>query len=407
MGIVTWSTDLAGLDSARIDFGLAGGGFTMSAPVDLTVPGLRTLLLGMKGSENYEFQIVANAGQQTCQSEVFSLTTGPVSNDVPSLVHQVSLPAEVAPGFIITASGLGGGGPGGGGGGGSSMAFILDADGSVVWWAEAPGGTGRVRMSWEGTDIWMMSVNNGGGSGELRRVSMDGLDVETNISGFTEAHHDFTVMPGGIVVAPMWLAGAGGGQGGGQGCSSIVQRTADGTISELIPDVSVFYQPQNECHVNAIHYHSGDDSFTISDRNPSLFVKFSRTGTLQWQFGGSNPVGPYFSGSWNVNHGHHLLPNGNMLFFNNNGGSGSSPVFEYQLDASSFTATQVWSYDSGTTSNTLGDVQRLSNGNTLVTYSNAGVMHEVNAQRQLIQSYTTDSLGYTMHRESLYGPPPR
>ena len=48
----------------------------------------------------------------------------------------------------------------------------------------------------------------------------------------------------------------------------------------------------------------------------------------------------------------------------------------------------------------------MPNGNTLVTYSNAGVLHEVNAAGDLVQATTTTPVGYTTRRHTLYGPPP-
>lgn len=396
VGIVTWSTDLAGVSDARIEFGPSGAGFTMSAPVDLSVQDYRTLLLGMKAESDYSFQIVANAGQQTCTSETFSLTTGPLSNSVPAIARDVANEAAIAPGFFIAATG----GGGGGGGGGGSMAFILDSDGDVVWWASAPGGTGRVEMNWSGTEMWMASVNNGGGNPGIRRVSMDGLDVE-DITGVGDAHHDFTAHPDGSMVFIIHL------EGGGGSCSAIVKRAPDGTVTDVIPDVSTLYQPSGDCHPNAIHYYPADDSYTISDRNPNLFVKFSSSGELQWQFGGSNPLGPHIPGTWSVNHGHHLLENGHFLFFNNGQGGQGSPALEFALDTTQLTAEEVWRYTSSNGSGTLGDVQRLPNGNTVITYSNNGVIHEVDPDGELVQSFTTDSLGYTQHRPTLYGPPAR
>jgi hypothetical protein len=56
----------------------------------------------------------------------------------------------------------------------------------------------------------------------------------------------------------------------------------------------------------------------------------------------------------------------------------------------------------------LGDVQRLANGNTLVTYCNAGVLHEVDASKALVQTWTfSGAVGYSEHRTSLYGAPER
>jgi hypothetical protein len=72
------------------------------------------------------------------------------------------------------------------------------------------------------------------------------------------------------------------------------------------------------------------------------------------------------------------------------------------------TATEVFRYTSeGNGSSSLGDAQRLPNGNTLVTYSNQGVIREVDSGGQVVQTFETDALGYVMHRASLYGPPPK
>lgn len=393
VGIVTWSLARDAVDAAYIEFGLTTTGFTLEAPVDLGATEHRTLLLGMKGERDYWFRIVAKAGAETCRSETFTLTTGPVANALPTIQREVLIENAVAPGFIVSTTGLGGRGNGSG-----PMAFILDAEGDVVWWTPAPSGAGSARMNWEGTEMWISAVNNGGVGGAMRRVSLDGLDVEASVAGLEAAHHDFTVLPGGRIVTLMHRDG---------GCSRIVQRDPDGTITDVIANVSMLYEPVRDCHPNAIHYHPEDESFTLSDRNPNLFVKFSRSGELEWQFGGMNALGPWLPGVWEVNHGHHLLENGNFLFFNNGMGAAASPVLEFELDPAAGTATQVWRYDSDKGSSTLGDVQRLPNGNTLVTYSNAGVMHEVDPDGELVQSIATGSLGYATHRPTLYGPPPR
>ncbi len=392
VGIATWSTNLANLDSAEIQFGLVETGPTMTAPVDLDAPDFRTLLLGMKGQRDYVVRIVAQGGGMTCTSEDYTLTTGAVANSVPVIDRNVINEGAIAKGFIVTSGGVGnfGFGP-------AVPAFIIDSDGDVVWWADAPTSTSRARMSWEGDAMWMMELNVENGGGEVRRVSMDGLDVQPNVSGLSGGHHDFTVAPGGVIAVIAW-------QGG---CSAILERTPDGTVTPILPDVSNVYQTDRDCHTNAINYSPYDDTYTLSDRNVNLFVKISREGELIWQFGGTNPRGNHFTGSWSVNHGHHLQENGNFLFFNNGSMGAASAVLEFHLDEASWTATPVWEYRASPSSGTLGDAQRLPNGNTLVTYSNQGVLHEVDANGNLIQSFTTSSLGYAEFRESLYGPPTR
>src|SRR5262252_6149931 len=61
VGIVTWSTTLAGVTSAQIDFGLTRS-YGMTAPVDLNEATYRTLLLGMKPAMTYHYRITASAG---------------------------------------------------------------------------------------------------------------------------------------------------------------------------------------------------------------------------------------------------------------------------------------------------------------------------------------------------------
>ena len=86
---------------------------------------------------------------------------------------------------------------------------------------------------------------------------------------------------------------------------------------------------------------------------------------------------------------------------------GQSVVRGFKLDTSTMTAPSVFTYQaSGVSSNVLGDVQRLSNGNTLVTFSTSGNIHEVDPSGKLVMTLKTSSFGYSEFRESLYGPPP-
>jgi len=71
------------------------------------------------------------------------------------------------------------------------------------------------------------------------------------------------------------------------------------------------------------------------------------------------------------------------------------------------TATKILGYTaSGATSNVLGDIQRLPNGNYLVTFSTSGQIHEISPSGTLVAKFTANSFGYSEFRESLYGQPP-
>jgi hypothetical protein len=304
-----------------------------------------------------------------------------------------------------------GGGMGGGGGAGS--AFIIDADGAVVWYSAGPSQCSRARMDYEGVNMWMLSLNVQNGGGEMRFVSMDGQTSQTNISGLSSAHHDFAVLPGKIA-AMVWTST------GTDPESNLVERASDGsgsttTVFKIGSNLyaggsSAMGGGGNTYHCNSILYHAADDSYTIGDRNPNLYVKAKHDGTPVWQIGGSctNAKAPKCaSGTWQVNHGHDFDANGNMLIFNN-GSSGAAHVFEFKLteSTSAISTTTVKDFTSGNSSNTLGDVQRLPSGNTIITYSNGGVILEVDASWNTVQTLK-GTFGYADWRPTLYGPPER
>jgi hypothetical protein len=103
-----------------------------------------------------------------------------------------------------------------------------------------------------------------------------------------------------------------------------------------------------------------------------------------------------------IQHGVQLLNNNNLLIFANKegGANGPSVAIEYSLES----GEEVWRYEGGQYTANLGDVQRLPGGNTLVTYSNAGIIHEVTADKTKVLEITGQkNLGYATWRKSLYG----
>ncbi|HEY7376227.1 MAG TPA: aryl-sulfate sulfotransferase, partial [Polyangia bacterium] len=391
-----------------------------AAPVDLTRPtpdpNHRTLLLGLKPSRAYTFHVevtTPGAGPAaTCRSDDHTLTTGALAG-APTVTRTATAPAAQAGGFIVTSTGVSGGG--------QPQAYIIDADGDVVWVAAAPASCSRARMDYEGNNMWMIALNVLNTGGEMRYVSMDGATARDDVSGLAGAHHDFTVRPGGVIATMVWSAG------GVDAESDLVERAPDGTLSAVFHVGANLYEGgpsllgsgSNTYHCNALLYHPADDSYTIGDRNPSLFVKVTRAGRPLWQLGGDcagAPAPRCAAGGWDSNHGHQLLANGNFLFFSNGafGGSDPSTVYEYALDDANgandaLTATQVTAYRSaaGARSNSLGDVQRLPNGNTLVVFSNDGLMEEVDSSSRVVQALSAPWFGYADWRATLYGPPER
>jgi hypothetical protein len=408
VGIVTWSTDLPNLTAARVEFTLNGAAANVinrggGGPISIEGATHRALLLGLKPEQTYTYRIVATAGSTECTSPDRTLTTGAKPAEAPSVTRTVM--GTPARGFIVTSTGNA---PNV-----SHSAFIIDADGEVVWWAPAPERTSRAHMSWEGTDMWMLAMNDAYGVGEVRRISMDGMSTERNVQGLERMHHDFTVLPGGIIAGLSWI-------GEGMQPSDLIERSPSGTIRtvrRLDATTYAAYSPPDFEHLAAgIAYQPASDTFTVTDNYAGLVVKISRQGGLLWQFGSAgctrSVAAKCWSGFLGRPSGHQLLPNGTLVAFYNISLSSltRSTVYEHEvLDTdTALTGSVTWEYSvTDLITMRLGDVQRLPNGNTLVVYSDEGDMREVTPDGDIVQILTAPMFGYASFRESLYGPPLR
>lgn len=396
--IVTWSTDLADVIEAHIEVGPETSGEVWSVPVDLNEPEFRTLLVGLKGKVAFTFRVVATSATSTCTSPDYGFRNDPLPEWVPTFENAVQVGGG-AEGFIVTTSRLATvdeAGPQK-----PPSAFILDADGYVVWWTpDQRENITAARISWDAKSVWYVSA----AQGSVFNVSMDGLTTN-EIAASNRAHHDLAPLPEGGVAT---LLGATDDEP-----AALVEIQPDGTMVTIVSDladlyVADTYDPQS------IQYHPDADSFTLSDSGAGKFVMVKRNGELVWQLGGDSPLGDSFEltnlGFWTGNLGHHLTAEGHLLFYNKGSGDPSiGSVSDMLLDEADWTATQTWNHVGGP-NDSLGDVQRLPNGNTLIALSGYGIIREVTPAGDEVQRWYTsvaNSFGYTNWRSSLYGPPLR
>jgi len=128
-------------------------------------------------------------------------------------------------------------------------------------------------------------------------------------------------------------------------------------------------------HMNALDVDL-DGQIVISSRNLSEITKINKTtGAIIWRFGGKNNEFTLMNDphGFSYQHSIRVLPNGNYILFDN--GNQKSPHYsravEYQLDTDEMIATKVWEYrhTPDCVAGYLGNVQRLSNGNTLINWA--------------------------------------
>lgn len=112
-----------------------------------------------------------------------------------------------------------------------------------------------------------------------------------------------------------------------------------------------------------------------------------RTGQVLWTLGGTHAtlrIEGDPEGFFSAQHFARMLPNGNVLLYDN--GWRHTPAetraVEYAIDVARGTATMVWQHHHSPALFTpfMGSAQRLRNGNTVVGFSTAGLIDEVDAQ---------------------------
>jgi hypothetical protein len=326
----------------------------------------------------YHFRVVARDASATYTSNDYTVMTGPATTTVAISRFQVMNAAARKRGFIITSYWQGSG---------LAVPFILDADGEIVWWGRGgpAGGIARARMSADGKNMWMTSASNSGNP--IQRLSMDTLDAQTYSSAV--GSHDLTAVSGATMAFLEY---------GESDCDSIYEIDPSGTKREIFESQGVVQT--SGCHGNALRYSQKEDVYTFSDVSQDVFV-ISRSGQVQWRLSQKVMTG---RGAWGgVQHGHQLLDNSIIILANNGGGNNMSAMIEYSLDG-----VEMRRFVSSDYTQNLGDVQRLPGGNTLVTFSNASVIKEIDGQNNVLLQINGASgarFGYALWQESLYGAP--
>jgi hypothetical protein len=135
-------------------------------------------------------------------------------------------------------------------------------------------------------------------------------------------------------------------------------------------------------HINSV-CSDFEGNLIVSFRNSSQIIKINHNdGSIIWRLGGRNNeftfIGEHdenFPQYFSFQHDARLLPNGNLTLFDN--GITHNPEYskavEYKIDEVNKTATLVWEYrhNPDIFTSTMGNVQRLSNGNTFICWSSA------------------------------------
>jgi len=408
--VVDWSADLVGVTSAWVEFG-TDTDYGRTAPTDLSTGApYRTFILGSKPDTTVHLRVVAQTADTLHTSEDRTITTGPAPAALPNLTVESS--GDHWQGWLVTGLVS------------DPTSLIIDQDGAYVWWhpieTSRAAGAGevvlrRTAMARDGQSI-LYNYNDveGDVDNAIYRVGLDGTDLGETATPY--GHHDFVELPDGTIT---YLAYDPKTVGRDQVLGdSVIEKAPDGTITEIY-NVWNHYTyggsssdpTESWPHANAIDYLEDEDAYIVGFLTLYTVLKIDRaTGHTLWTLGGTQSDFTLDGGTtdlFDTEHQFEWLGDSLLVFINGGMEAGAeSHAIEYKLDDTRHTVTETWSYHPAQTLNcpNLGDVDRLDNGNTLVTFSVAGEIHEVDTHGDPVWTLSSGvggALSYTLLLEDI------
>jgi hypothetical protein len=414
---VRWPVGYADRDGQHVEFGIADREPRMVAPAQVHDGVATAVLLGMKPATAYALRVAEAVDGDVVRSAPYEFSTGSPPADLPELTVEVLGP-ETQQGFIVTSLIAD-----------TSTVVVIDPDGDYVWWHQLPPVAGE---GWDDHDVpkalltrdrraIVYQVLTGTMVGDdpsverlLVQVSLDGDQGDT--TSVPGAHHDFTELPDGTLallveddrmVDDLRVDG-----------DKLAELSPDGTLTDVwsVWDCAEFdpgaeYDPGTGwSHANAVEYVPATDSYLVSLRNFDAIYEVDRTsGDLLRVFGGEDSDYHLTDGSTDLFDRQHQVValTDSLLVFDNRLPEVGSRVVEYRFHDDSGGAELLWEHtaDPPLFSIGFGDVRRLASGNTLIDWSGAGQIDEVEPGGDVVWSLHTEpgvGLGYMHHVESLY-----
>jgi hypothetical protein len=406
---VVFSTRLG--DSVRVTY-WSKDGKPQSTPYRLARSSIDTInVLGLETQTAYEYRIVAQQDGVERASKEGTFTT----NRMPAALVAAQmaridgrspsrLSLTVVPGRL-----------------GSWYGVAFDTSGHVVWYhdfrrygqpvtnlAKQPNGNFTVFVGntagWQRVDGYYVEITPGG-----REVAkyyppkgsyMDPHDFLLTGDGPTRRAHFFT-----YTIRTLDLRPVGGKPKVETAGHQLVRTTASGKVEfiwdawdriglkEWITDVDQKAKGKatDFDHPNALTF-DNNGNYVVSWRNLSqIMVLDPNTGAVLSRIGGTKGDYRFVDdplGGFSKQHAVKILPNGNLLLFDN--GTDHSPSqsrgVEYQLDPATRTARLVWQYrpEKPMFAEFVGWIQRLTNGNTWVAFSMLGRVVEADSAGKVV-----------------------
>ncbi len=408
---VTWEADVP----ARVVY--TADGVTTTTP---EAEGA-TLLLGLTPQQDVRLHVEIGEGDARACSDVTTVRTGALPG-VPGTTVSVDEPRDVEGWHTVAVLQER-----------RRFATILNARGAFVWSREVPN-LMRATLSRE-RDAVLANVPAAvwDGVGELIRFPLDG--GEPTIVEVPRSHTDFIELPDGTIAVlgwerrgfrddSRWLLG-----------DTILEVDPDGTVREVWNVFDHFdphldsgpYAPspagggdttlEEWSHINSISYDASSDDYLVTSSFNHAVIRVDRgSGEVVWVLTHDGQSDFPIAGDEDqlrLPHSAQLLDGESVLTFNRGPlGSTDDPApcaWVSEMTITDGVATPTWRYtsDDCLTVAFLGQTRRIDGGHTVVNWSAAGRLSQVDASHALalqVDLAFGSAFGFGEWSESLYAP---
>ncbi len=313
-----------------------------------------------------------------------------------------------------------------------SWMVALDRRGGVVWYEAVPENAMpyTIELSDEGPGVVYNARQADGARDKSWLVTTSLLhDVDEQIT-LPMGHHGMTQLPrGGVAwigadIRP-WEDPRDGQVVGVQGDTINILRP-EGESIEIFNswdwsrpvfspwfDSEFFEDAKDWTHANTVDYNERSNSILFSVRNLALLLEISlETGEVMRKLGGDTPEAyTPESSRFSYQHDPNWTDDGTILMVSTSprldNGRDETIAIEYQVEPSTGALREIWSYgrDMGLHAPYHGGARALSNGNRLVNFGAAGVIHEATPEGDTawaVNSSPAVALGSALMVDSLY-----
>jgi len=362
---------------------------------------VRIPALGLRASTRYSVTVEAVGRGGTTRSERMDVETGAL----PESLRGMRLAVTGAPvaGYTLVVPVYFANSPG-------ATMVAFDGAGELRWYRFFPGEGRSIEAKQQQNGHFTVYAGNSTGNqaeaGRFVEVTSSGEEVrsyQVSAPAYLDPHEILLSVQDSAVTAahmftyeirPYDLSAVGGPVDAPVALHSIVRHGRSGA-REFIWNAADYFNATDwvgEISDDLVHANSleidRDGNYVASFQKVDQIAKIdSRTGAMLWRFGGKRNQFTLLDdplGGFQGQHSARVVPNGNILLFDNRNRSGGGRAVEYQLNVAARTARLVWEYKPTPEipSDIMGSVQRLASGNTVVGFGTAGQVTEVDAGRR-------------------------